>query len=55
MATGLKSHPMEESWRSCPEVLALVNRVCGDKATMGDLFGDVAERWQWRIMFPPHR
>lgn len=38
---------MEESWRSCPEVLALVNRVCGDTATMQELFGDVAQRWQW--------
>jgi ATP-dependent helicase/nuclease subunit A len=44
---GLDIASMEESWRSCPEVLALVNRVCGDKATMRDLFGDVADRWQW--------
>lgn len=44
---GLDIASMEESWRSCPEVLALVNHVCGDKATMRELFGDVAERWQW--------
>ena len=44
---GLEIASMEESWRSCPEVLGLVNRVCGDKATMSDLFGDAAERWQW--------
>jgi ATP-dependent exoDNAse (exonuclease V) beta subunit len=45
---GLKKEPMEESWRSCPEMLELVNRICGDKETMGALFGDVAERWEWR-------
>ncbi len=44
----LDKEPMEESWRSCPEVLELVNRVCGDKETMGTLFGDVAARWDWR-------
>lgn len=38
---------MAESWRSCPEVLALVNRVCGDIDAMHALFGEVAQRWQW--------
>lgn len=45
---GLEMAPMEESWRSCPEVLELVNRVCGDKKTMDALFGTVVERWDWR-------
>lgn len=45
---NLNMEPMEESWRSCPEVLELVNRVCGDKETMGILFGDVVSRWDWR-------
>jgi ATP-dependent helicase/nuclease subunit A len=44
----LKMEPMEESWRSSPEVLQLVNRVCCDKETMSELFGDVAARWDWR-------
>jgi hypothetical protein len=45
---GLEMAPMEESWRSCPEVLELVNRVCGDKDTMAALFGEVSARWDWR-------
>jgi ATP-dependent helicase/nuclease subunit A len=43
----LKIEPMVESWRSCPEVLALVNQVCGDMNTLEQLFGDVARRWKW--------
>lgn len=44
----LKIEPMADSWRSCPEVLALVNTVCGDLATMRRLFGEAAaERWEW--------
>ncbi len=39
---------MPESWRSCPAVLALVNRVCGDRGTIADLFGEaVNARWEW--------
>ncbi|GAA5123015.1 UvrD-helicase domain-containing protein [Luteolibacter yonseiensis] len=44
----LEIEPMAESWRSCPEVLALVNQVCGDTATMRELFGDAAAMWQWQ-------
>ncbi|MFZ9937811.1 MAG: UvrD-helicase domain-containing protein [Luteolibacter sp.] len=46
----LKIEPMEVSWRSCPEVLELVNRVCGDVAAMSALFGPAARRWtdDWR-------
>ncbi len=44
----LKVEPMAESWRSSPEVLALVNTVFGDDATMNGLFGpDAAAKWQW--------
>ncbi|MEO5913978.1 MAG: UvrD-helicase domain-containing protein [Luteolibacter sp.] len=42
---GLEIEEMAESWRSCPEVLSLVNRVCRDTATMRELFGTSAERW----------
>ena len=45
---GLEIEPMAESWRSCPEVLALVNLLCGDAATMRELFGDAAAKWQWQ-------
>ena len=45
---GLEIEAMAESWRSCPEVLELVNQVCGDTATMRELFGEAADRWQWQ-------
>jgi ATP-dependent helicase/nuclease subunit A len=48
---GLEIEPMAESWRSCPEVLALVNRVCGDQATLRELFGEAAAQWQWQEHF----
>ena len=48
---GMEIEPMAESWRSCPEVLALVNRVCGDTATMRELFGDAAAKWEWQEHF----
>jgi ATP-dependent helicase/nuclease subunit A len=44
---GLTIAPMTESWRSCPEVLALVNEVCGDASTLRELFGSAAEAWAW--------
>lgn len=47
-AGGLETAPMVDSWRSCPEVLALVNRVCGDAVTLAGLFGaQAAARWEW--------
>jgi superfamily I DNA/RNA helicase len=49
---GLEIEPLAESWRSCPEVLALVNLVCGDLPRLRELFGDVAERWQWQAHSP---
>jgi ATP-dependent exoDNAse (exonuclease V) beta subunit len=48
---GLTTESMAESWRSCPEVLALVNRVCGDLESMLGIFGEVAERWEWETHF----
>jgi ATP-dependent exoDNAse (exonuclease V) beta subunit len=49
---GMNGHlalrTMPESWRSCPAVLDLVNTVCGDVATIGELFGPaMARRWPW--------
>jgi ATP-dependent helicase/nuclease subunit A len=43
-----KIDQMEKSYRSATEVLALVNRVCGDVATMRELYGKAAERWEWQ-------
>ena len=45
---GLEIEAMAESWRSCPEVLALVNLVCGNLDLMRDLFGEAAQRWVWQ-------
>ncbi|MDP4780716.1 MAG: UvrD-helicase domain-containing protein [Akkermansiaceae bacterium] len=45
---GLETATMAESWRSCPQVLDAVNRVCGDLKTMAALFGEqAAAEWQW--------
>jgi ATP-dependent exoDNAse (exonuclease V) beta subunit len=41
----LPSEPMNESWRSCPEVLALVNRVCGDEGAIRAVFGELKPAW----------
>jgi ATP-dependent helicase/nuclease subunit A len=49
---NLDIESMAESWRSCPEVLHLVNQVCGDKATAKELFGKAADRWDWQDHFP---
>lgn len=49
---GMDIEPMAESWRSCPEVLALVNGVCGDVATVRELFGEAAAGWEWQEHFP---
>jgi ATP-dependent helicase/nuclease subunit A len=44
---GIIAEPLTDSWRSCPQVLELVNQVCGDKPRLLELFGDVANRWIW--------
>lgn len=48
----LDIEPMAESWRSCPQVLDLVNRICGDMEVMDRLFGNAASRWIWEPHFP---
>ncbi len=49
---GLEIASMAESWRSCPEVLSLVNQVCGDITTLRELFGEAANQWEWENHFP---
>ena len=45
---GMKVCTMPKSYRSCPAVLNLVNRVCGDLGSIADLFGQAIEnRWEW--------
>ncbi len=44
---GLAEVTMPESWRSCPQVLDLVNRICGNLDVIRELFGTVADRWPW--------
>ncbi len=46
--SDLEIEPLVESWRSCPEVLALVNQVCGDVSWLRELFGEAASGWQWQ-------
>ncbi len=52
---GLVTETMARSWRSSPEVLDLVNKVCGDAGTMRLLFGKPTDRWQWEehVSAPP--
>ncbi len=46
--SGMTAVPMDKSYRSSPEVLALVNEVCGNLDLIGRLFGEkVAARWDW--------
>ncbi len=54
-SSGLEIAEMAESWRSCPEVLALVNQVCGDTATMHEFFGKAESQWQWQAHFAAAR
>ncbi len=48
---GLTIEEMAESWRSCPEVLALVNQICGDTATLREFFGEAESAWVWQKHF----
>jgi ATP-dependent exoDNAse (exonuclease V) beta subunit len=48
---GLEIEEMAESWRSCPEVLALVNQVCGDTETLRGFFGEAEAAWKWQQHF----
>jgi ATP-dependent helicase/nuclease subunit A len=47
-SSELEEEHMTESWRSCPEVLELVNKVCGDMDCLSELFGEAAEGWEWQ-------
>lgn len=48
-AGELEVDSMPDSWRSCEAVLDLVNQVCGDVPSIGELFGTgLAERWPWQ-------
>jgi ATP-dependent helicase/nuclease subunit A len=42
---SLKQDTMVDSWRSCPQILQLVNGVCGDAETIEYLFGSAADAW----------
>ena len=44
---GITTAPMYRSYRSCPEVLELINKICGDTATMHSLFGETSPSWEW--------
>lgn len=44
---AIEERPMADSWRSCPEVLDLVNRVCGRADLIAEMFGIDATRWVW--------
>lgn len=45
-ASKLKIAELNESWRSCPEVLELVNEVCCDKPTLETIFGEAGRDWK---------
>lgn len=46
---GMTVETMEESWRSCPAVLDLINGACGNITLVRQLFGKaVAQRWEWK-------
>lgn len=52
---GIATASMYRSYRSCPEVLDLVNAICGDTATMKSLFGETNPPWEWENHIPaPH-
>ncbi len=46
---GMTVAPMDKSYRSSPEILALVNGICGNLKVIANLFGaEVASRWEWK-------
>ncbi|MFA4943323.1 MAG: UvrD-helicase domain-containing protein [Lentisphaeria bacterium] len=49
---ALKTQPLDESWRSGPPVLALVNAICGRFAETPGLAA--AARDRWRQLWAPH-
>ncbi len=42
----LKQAELNESWRSCPQVLELVNQVCGDRFVTEAIFGEAGRNWE---------
>ncbi len=57
---GVVARQLNESWRSGPEVIEMVNRVCGDGPAMAELFPEAAAEWarHWgahRSARPEHR
>lgn len=42
---GIRTEPLNESWRSSPEVLSLVNRICGDTTATRELFAEAGAQW----------
>ena len=47
---GVVARELNDSWRSGPAPIEMVNRVCGDAAAMAELFPEAAEEWKrhWR-------
>lgn len=47
---GVVPRELNDSWRSGPAVIEMVNRVCGDRPVIGELFPEAAPEWikWWR-------
>ena len=47
---GVVARELNESWRSGPALIEMVNRVCGDAAVLAELFPEAAAEWKrhWR-------
>jgi ATP-dependent helicase/nuclease subunit A len=47
---GVVARELNDSWRSGPALIEMVNRVCGDEAAMAELFPEAAGEWKkyWR-------
>ncbi len=47
---GIEAGELNESWRSGPALIEMVNRVCGDGAVLAELFPEAAPEWAkyWR-------
>ncbi|HEX2100337.1 MAG TPA: UvrD-helicase domain-containing protein [Candidatus Synoicihabitans sp.] len=48
---GIVARELNDSWRSGPAVIEMVNHVCGDAAVMRELFPEAAAEWirHWRM------
>lgn len=47
---GVRPRELNDSWRSGPAIVGMVNRVCGDAAALSELFPEAAPEWNrhWR-------